>query len=305
MSARQQPRGRPSRVRSRNYMRRPSRSPTRPKAKGNQNGTNRGRASSNPKRNTKSNPRKQERQNRVNRRRVYGYFFCEECNEIFASDRVYETISRYNEPWYSTEECPSCRYRILPYEVIPFALGMNGNGNKSSNGRSSPNRKQNTKRNRRRETVDFEPNSKGRRQTNSTKAVCASCRSRKCRCRCTRCECAHHKRGCGALFKDCRCETRQFGSYQCASCHNEWSSGYTFVRGRGQRGKALYGQQCKSCNDRRYHKAYKWRELEVVACPVCRKKPCNKDPPCQQKPHQQALCKRCKNKAVPCSSRWG
>jgi len=167
-----------------------------------------------------------------------------------------------------------------------------GNKNKPNKRRTPRNRKQNTKRN--------QPGQQhqNRRRMNP---VCSRCKNKECRCRCTRCEC--HNRGCGKLFKNCHCETRQFGSYQCLSCNNRWSSGYTFVRGRGRNGKALYGQQCKKCNDRRYQKAYKWRELEAVECPVCGEKPCNKDPPCRQKPHQQSLCKRCKNKAVPCSSR--
>lgn len=194
-------------------------------------------------------------------------------------------------------------------------LRSKGKQSRRNKGRSHQNGQQNGKKNQRgqqqqnRRRVYGKKKNEKRGSSKSERRrvdpVCSSCKRKKCRCRCTRCECSHHYRGCGKLFKDCQCETRQFGSYKCSNCDNRWSSGYTFVRGRGRNGKALYGQQCKRCNDRRHHKAYQWRELEAMECPVCREKPCNKNPPCMKKqPHQQALCKRCKNKAVPCSSRY-
>jgi len=181
--------------------------------------------------------------------------------------------------------------KLPPSRSPPISKG-NKNGTNKKRVRRNP--KQNINRNQ----PDQQQQNRPR-----VKSCCSSCgrQSKKCRCRCTHCEC--HHRGCGRLFKNCQCESRQFGSYRCLRCKKQWRSGYTFVRGRGPNGRALYGQQCKSCNDRRYHRAYKWRELEAVQCPECGEKPCDKNPPCRRKPHQQALCKRCRNSAVPCSGR--
>jgi len=109
---------------------------------------------------------------------------------------------------------------------------------------------------------------------------------------------------------------RAYGYYRCSECRRGWESAYTFVAD----GKAQFGQKCKSCRSRRYHKAYDWKALQKK-CPNTK---CNalsdlKDKTCAEcghcfddaddthidphKNHIQELCARCWNRAQPCSAK--
>merc|ERR1712013_924687 len=109
---------------------------------------------------------------------------------------------------------------------------------------------------------------------------------------------------------------RVYGYYRCSECRRGWESAYTFVKG----GKAQFGQKCKSCESRRYHKAYDWKSLQKK-CPNAK---CNalsdlKDETCAKcghsfddadeahnnplRNHIQELCARCWNRTRPCSAK--
>ena len=71
----------------------------------------------------RTNKRRNNKQQNEQHCHVYGYFYCEECDEEFESSKCYQVFHGKKVVRYTGVDCPSCEWPILPYEYEPLESG--------------------------------------------------------------------------------------------------------------------------------------------------------------------------------------